>query len=225
MTLLYEYDDDGLRTKVTKEDESYIEYTYDNLNRLTDEHAKSVGGSTLWRRQYTYDKVGNRTTISRTDGGNLVINTYVYNDLNQLEDVYLDPGTWYDRYHYEYDANGNLTSKELQHTDGGWNTLCTWTYEWDIQDRLISVSKQAPVLRGNLITLKRKCGKPTVGVCGGNDMFPVTSISVCKAKPRPVYSGGPSGESPTSGGQSSGDSPPVGTVVSPELKRLRQREG
>ena len=53
------------------------------------------------------------------------------------------PGAETKRYSMSYDANGNLVEKKEEHRDGGttWVTDITWTYGWDIQDRLISVSK------------------------------------------------------------------------------------
>jgi len=136
----YTYDLDGLRTKVTREDGGYIEYDYDGLSRLTDEHCKNDQGQTQWRRQYQYDKVGNRTQLIKTDGATTLTYTYSCNGLGQLSDVRWVAGGGEDHFWtYSYDENGNLTEKErnVEHEV----VYETWTYNWDAQDRLVRVEK------------------------------------------------------------------------------------
>ncbi|HEQ60275.1 MAG TPA: hypothetical protein ENN74_01565, partial [Firmicutes bacterium] len=131
----YTYDLDGLRTRVTRENGDYVEYGYDGLSRLTDEHCKNAQGQTQWRRQYQYDKVGNRTQLIKTDGATSRTYYYWYNGLGQLETMRWNVSgpEWYCR--YTYDANGNLTGRTIDIEE----TLIQeeWTYDWDAQDRLV----------------------------------------------------------------------------------------
>jgi RHS repeat-associated protein len=83
--LSYDYDANGNRTQVTTtrtttngEQTTAVNYTYDALNRLKTVIDKS--GTTT----YTYDKVGNQKTITYPNG---VITEYIYNDVNQLENL------------------------------------------------------------------------------------------------------------------------------------------
>lgn len=84
----------GERTRVTELDRT-VEYTYDELYRLTSETITGVDGS-VNAYTYAYDAVSNR--ISKTENDNEIV--YTYNELNQLiseNDIT-----------YEYDAAGNL---------------------------------------------------------------------------------------------------------------------
>lgn len=109
----YTYDDAGNR--LSKETIEGVEsYTYDDLNQLT-----GVTYPDGTATEFVYDSMGNRLTV-RENG---VPITYTVNDLNQYTAV--GSGT------YEYDANGNLTSK----TEGGQTTY----YDYDFENRLIQV--------------------------------------------------------------------------------------
>ena len=78
----------------------------------------------------------------KNDGSGGTTYAYTYNDLKQLTKVEWPSGSPTSRKNYTYDANGNLATKTEQSYSGGqWNTAVSWTYGWDIQDRLISVTK------------------------------------------------------------------------------------
>ena len=83
----------GERVKVEELDRT-VEYTYDELYRLTSETITK--GKTKTTYAYEYDNVSNRT-LKNVNG---VETTYVYNELNQLVS---EDGTT-----YEYDNAGNL---------------------------------------------------------------------------------------------------------------------
>ena len=83
----------GERIKVEELDRT-VEYTYDELYRLTSETITK--GKKVTTYTYAYDSVSNRTL--KTVNG--VETTYVYNELNQL--ISENDTT------YEYDLNGNL---------------------------------------------------------------------------------------------------------------------
>jgi len=157
----YTYDLDGLRTRVTREDGDYVEYGYDGLSRLTDEHCKNAQGQTQWRRQYQYDKVGNRTQLMKTDGATSRTYYYWYNGLGQLETMRwnVNGPEWYCR--YTYDANGNLTGRTIDIEE----TLIQeeWTYAWDAQDRLVKVEKDDRTGAGEDVKVEYKYCQ----TCGG----------------------------------------------------------
>lgn len=82
------YDKDGLKRKVVRENGNEIFYTYDSLNRLTDEHCMRPSIDTEWRRQYTYDDIGNRTQLIETDDqSNSETYHYIHNAYGQLIQV------------------------------------------------------------------------------------------------------------------------------------------
>ena len=106
----YEYTlgDAGERLKVTELDRT-VDYTYDELYRLTGETIANADGSiNSW--SYTYDAVSNR--ISKTENGTETV--YTYNELNQLVQE--------NNTVYTYDDAGNLIS-----VDGG-NKSSTYVY-------------------------------------------------------------------------------------------------
>ncbi|MCL2287274.1 MAG: DUF6531 domain-containing protein [Firmicutes bacterium] len=100
---LYEYDQMGNKTGITKErrglpEESGVySYAYDSLNRL---HKVSKDGNLL--RGYEYDGFGNR--IQMTAGE--MRTSYSYNALNQLVSTVDTAGM---QQKYSYDRRGNLT--------------------------------------------------------------------------------------------------------------------
>ncbi|MBX2999575.1 MAG: RHS repeat protein [Caldilineaceae bacterium] len=102
----------GNRTRLVESGGRTVDYSYDSLYRLTGE-ADSVNGVTL----YSYDGVGNRTSMDR--GGALTGYTYDANDR------LLTAGSE----SFGYDANGNLIS----HTD----VSGTVQYIYDAENRLI----------------------------------------------------------------------------------------
>ncbi|MGH9783852.1 MAG: RHS repeat-associated core domain-containing protein, partial [Terriglobia bacterium] len=114
----YTYDDAGNRDTRTTLD-GVTSYGYEDLDRLT----SAVGPDPANPMQtliesYDYDAVGNRTASHLATG-------QMHDDANRLlEDS---------RFEFDYDANGNMTSKQDQ------VTLELTTYDWDVEDRLIAV--------------------------------------------------------------------------------------
>jgi YD repeat-containing protein len=85
----YTYDLDGYVTEVERENGDTISCDYDGVGRLIDEHREASGSSTVYRNQFQYDPVGNRTRWVRTEphpeGGTATsTHDYSYNSLNQL---------------------------------------------------------------------------------------------------------------------------------------------
>ncbi|MEU4423781.1 polymorphic toxin-type HINT domain-containing protein [Actinoplanes sp. NPDC024001] len=85
-------------------------YTYDKANRLTAEcfGAQTCAGATAERTDYTYDLVGNRTTMKRVAPGENTTTTYTYDGADQLtrESV---TGTRTSSRAFAYDLEGNQT--------------------------------------------------------------------------------------------------------------------
>ncbi len=97
----YAYDGkSGRRKGLTYNSGASIEYAYDVLNRIKSLKNKASGGSLFTSFSYTYDKAGNRLTMTSKEG----LHKYYYDDTYQLIDVtYPDQRTG----HYEYDVMGN----------------------------------------------------------------------------------------------------------------------
>jgi len=108
----YTYDNAGNRTAKTNYLNNITEqYTYDPLYQLT-----QVTQGTTTTESYSYDPVGNRLS-------SLGMSPYVYNSSNELTST---PAAT-----FTYDNNGNTLTK----VDSGGTT----TYNWDFENRLISV--------------------------------------------------------------------------------------
>lgn len=112
----------GRRDSVTENTGRKVEYTYDALDRLTQEKITDAvnGNRTI---SYTYDPAGNR--LIRTDSDPSVgLSTYTY-DANDRLATETDQGVLST---YAYDANGNTLSK----TTGASHV----SYTWDFDNRL-----------------------------------------------------------------------------------------
>ena len=115
---------DGRRTAVNEQrretdntlSNTTIQYTYDNLNRLVQEHSTSdlLNQNRNFTTNYVYDTVGNRLSKNQTPGsgddGTVQTITYTYNN-NDL--LLTETATGDENYSttYGYNANGSLTSK------------------------------------------------------------------------------------------------------------------
>lgn len=102
----YSYTYDNANNQVTKTDSKGLtKYEYDTLNRLS-KVTEPTGKATT----YTFDGAGNRSTQTITNGSNVDVTTYSYNDQNRLQNavtVNADGST--STITYTYDNNGNLT--------------------------------------------------------------------------------------------------------------------
>ena len=101
----YRYDRDANRTKVIYPDATVVTYTYnkaDQLASLADWAARSVG--------YTYTADGQMQTATYPDAS---VATYGYDNAGRLVDLSAigSDGGAIDRYHYTYDAVGNVLSR------------------------------------------------------------------------------------------------------------------
>jgi RHS repeat-associated protein len=113
----YTLDVGGRRTQVTEADGTVRAYGYDGIDRLTSE---TVTGSLSYDKTFTYDGVGNRLTQVTTGSGAASV-SYGYDNRDRL--------TSENDTTYQYDANGNVTSKSGEAT-----------YTWDFENRLAQVA-------------------------------------------------------------------------------------
>lgn len=160
MVAAYQYDDAGHRTRKILGNGVYTTYAHDAAGQILSLVNFHPAGEIISRFDYTYNAIGNRLSKSTLDGKQ----TYTSDVLNQLTGVTYPDGTTtqfvYDAMGnrlnvvengmpvaytsndlnqyltvgsatYTYDANGNLIRK----TQEGETT----TYEYDFEDRLVSV--------------------------------------------------------------------------------------
>ena len=124
-----------------KEIQTTRTYEYDDNWELTRCTEKAEGGKKTVHN-YTYDKIGNRTSYEKIeDGVSKAKCNYKYNDSNQLikrtnAKIWGDPGTT-----YSYDKDGNL----IQECDKT-NSADPVTYEYTAENRLAVVKQGGTVL-------------------------------------------------------------------------------
>jgi RHS repeat-associated protein len=114
----------GNRVKVVENDGRTVEYTYDNLYRLTQEKITDTvaGNKTI---TYSFDAVGNRLEKVDSVAGKT---TYTYNENDRLLKEILGGNVT----QYQYDEEGNLLAKV---EDGA----TTASYEWNAKGELTAV--------------------------------------------------------------------------------------
>ncbi|MFN9974392.1 MAG: hypothetical protein ACK58T_31320, partial [Phycisphaerae bacterium] len=118
----YQYDNAGQLTRVTLPDASFLQYTYDAAQRLT-QIADNLGN----RIVYTLDLMGNRTQEQVFDPANTLAQTRsrVYNSLNRLTQ--------------EIGAAGNIATS----TDAKGQVT---SYTYDVLNRVTSITYQGGVV-------------------------------------------------------------------------------
>lgn len=150
--LTYAYDPAGNITSITDaNDHVQFEpetqcFEYDYLKRLTEAWTQSgtgacadsvatadIGGIGSYGQAFTYDVVGNRTSVTEWTDAGTVTDTYGYDpdSAHLLEEVVTTAATGH--LVFEYDQTGNTTSIDR---DGEIQIL-----EWDARDRIASVSE------------------------------------------------------------------------------------
>jgi RHS repeat-associated protein len=121
----YSYDKLGRRTNITYANDVITTYYYDDIGNLLSLVHKKPTGEILASFEYTYDKVGNRLTMTTLEGKH----EYTYDKLYQLTKVVYPDGK---SQSFTYDAAGN----RLRMTTNGETT----TYSYDEADRLTHIS-------------------------------------------------------------------------------------
>jgi RHS repeat-associated protein len=125
-TTTYGYDNANRQTGITYPNGVTAVFSYDNADRLTG-IGYSHGATTLETFTYVLDPVGNRTSMTDTDG----VTSYIYDALDRLTGVTYPNGSP-SNVSYTYDPMGN----RLTMTQGGVTTI----YAYDAADRLTSTT-------------------------------------------------------------------------------------
>lgn len=157
----YTYDLISRRIKTQYLNGTYTDYSYDDADRLTSLVNRKADGSIISSFTYSYDNVGNRLTMTTTQG----THTYTYDDNYQLKIADYPVGFPVGDTTYNYDSVGNRTTiiKDSQTTTYTSNNLnqytqvnsttytydlngCltsdgTYTYSYDYDNRLTSASR------------------------------------------------------------------------------------
>ena len=120
-TTSFEYDNGGRMTRKDFANGTYTEYSYDNANRLLEVTHRKASGNLLTQYAYTYDKNGNRLSMTTIDG----TASYTYDGADRLLNASYD-GINAPNENYSYDPVGNR-----QNLNGT-------TYSYDAADRLQS---------------------------------------------------------------------------------------
>ncbi|MCP3935868.1 MAG: RHS repeat-associated core domain-containing protein, partial [Actinomycetia bacterium] len=109
----------GNRVQIDEHDGTSRHYTYDDLYRLIQDRVTDPADDLVYQRDFAYDPVGNRLyqTINEGSGPGVVDSTY-----DDRDRLLMAQAT-----NYDWDANGNLTSR-----DGT-------SYAWDFDNRLTAV--------------------------------------------------------------------------------------
>lgn len=136
----YTYDNNGNMLTLRKRDGSKLQFSYDALNRQTDQSVISVGISAVTERPvyYKYDLL-NRLTDARFDSalGEGVQSTYDAVGRMKSESLTMDGVTR--TILYDYDRNGNRT--KLSFPDVNANSSNFVTYGYDGLDRPLTIKR------------------------------------------------------------------------------------
>jgi RHS repeat-associated protein len=188
----YTYDALSRRTGLSYANNTSVAYTYDAINRLRQLANRQTGQpAVLSQYDYTYDKVGNRLSLTslRAPEGGEAISTYAYDKIYQLKSVDYPPMFTFADTSYTYDDVGNRVSSSgsdivtyttnnlNQYTNvgpasysydatGNLTSSATNTYTYDSENRLIRAVIASP--QGEAIytydAFGRRVGKAVNGV-------------------------------------------------------------
>ena len=104
--MTFEYDLAGRRTGLIWPDSVKVEYVYDRSNNVTAIHPAGAGAVS----QYSYDNLGRRTLVQRSNGVN---SSYSYDDVSRLTGLSIEhPTSTYDvTWSYGYNPAGQVVSQ------------------------------------------------------------------------------------------------------------------
>jgi RHS repeat-associated protein len=110
-------------------------YSYDPAYRLISEQFKNSTGVTQATKSYTYDKAGNRKSLTQTNTAGANITTLQnFGNRNQLSTGTIDEVSQYAGFVNAYNAKGNLTQKNIEYDDNFKDQI--WDYTWNEDNRL-----------------------------------------------------------------------------------------
>ncbi len=123
----YVYDEAGRRMQRTDSPGTANKFLYNARSEVV---GADMDGNSVYEDSYAYDAIGNRS--SRVENGSSL--SYTPNNLNQY--------SWVGSTSYAYDADGNLTD------DG------TWSYQWDGENRLVTMERKVKVANSPRVVFK-----------------------------------------------------------------------
>lgn len=129
---LYQLDNNGNRTQLTKRDGQVIGYTYDLLNRMTAKNVPGTDGDVA----YTYNSLGAQTSALFSSTSQGISNDY--DALGRLLWSETNMGGTARRLNYEYDPAGRRT--RVTHPDPQ-PTPYYFTYEYDDASKLKAIKE------------------------------------------------------------------------------------
>jgi RHS repeat-associated protein len=185
-TTTFTYDAISRRTSITYDNGVVTSYNYDAASRLTNLTTQNSQPVTLNSYIYTYDEVGNRTSMTDEYGTSTYqyddvyrltnathpqaynpTETFTYDDVGNRPTSHLSSDYVYDNlnrlreddtYTYTYDNNGNLTSKVDKVSSA------TTTYQYDGENRLIQVATPTDFVDYQYDGFGRRIAKTVNGV-------------------------------------------------------------
>ena len=132
-------------------------FTYDPLNRLTEELVKSPDGTTLFKHAIAYkNRENNQTTnlvqfynVRRADGSLIAGNRYSYDNMGNITAIKQSTGSYFPLVSYDYDDQGQLISEKFYDGNGNGETHITdsYTYAYDTAGNILSVKKNGATIK------------------------------------------------------------------------------
>jgi len=149
-SVTYERKGIGEPSKITREDGSYVNLTYDSALRLTSESYYNVGGVLQEKISYTYDASGKRTTKVDSNGSH----NYNYDAGYQLKSINEQSETE----NYNHDTNGRVSNISRDAGD--------WDLKYDSFDHLTGAKNQTT---GDEIKYQYDASGRRVGAINGTE--------------------------------------------------------
>jgi len=177
----YSYDTLSRRTQASFLNGTTATYAYDQIGRLSSLINKVISSGAIFSSfGYTFDRVGNRTSMATPAG----THSYIYDKIYQLTQVSYPGGYPFNGTSYNYDALGNrVTTVELETTGYATNNLNQYTevrgvphsydgngnltgdgtntYLYDFENRLIQATTPAVTVSFAYDPLGRRISKST----------------------------------------------------------------
>ena len=132
-------------------------FTYDPLNRLTEELVKSPDGTTLFKHAIAYkNRENNQTTnlvqfynVRRADGSLIAGNRYSYDNMGNITAIKQSTGSYFPLVSYGYDDQGQLISEKFYDGIGNGESHITdsYTYTYDTAGNILSVKKNGVTIK------------------------------------------------------------------------------
>ncbi len=132
-------------------------FTYDPLNRLTEELIKSPDGTTLFKHAIAYENLeDNKTTnqvqfynVREADGTLIAGNRYSYDNMGNITEISQSSGSYFPLVSYDYDDQGQLISEKFYDGNGNGETHIadSYTYVYDTAGNILSVKKNGVTIK------------------------------------------------------------------------------